>query len=56
MESEEDRDRLRRILEDHLRYTGSRKAKEILDDWHNSVGRFLKVMPIGYKNVLEGKA
>ena len=56
VESEEDRDRLRRILEDHLRYTGSRKVKEILDDWHNSVGRFLKVMPIGYKNVLEGKA
>ena len=56
VESEEDRDRLRRILEDHLRYTGSPKAKAILDDWHNSVGRFLKVMPIGYKNVLEGKA
>ena len=55
LESDEDRRKLRRILENHLRYTGSPKAKALLDDWENSVGRFLKVMPIGYKEVLAAK-
>ncbi len=56
VESPEDMAELKRILENHLRYTGSPKAKEILDDWHNSVRRFLKVMPIGYKKILQGSS
>jgi glutamate synthase domain-containing protein 3 len=56
VESPEDMAELRRILENHLRYTGSPKAKEVLDDWHNSVHRFLKVMPIGYKKILQGSS
>lgn len=50
-----DRTELRRILEDHVRYTGSQKAKDILADWDKNVTRFLKVMPIGYKKILESQ-
>ncbi len=52
VESDEDIAELKGILENHLRYTGSAKAKELLDDWKNSIGRFLKVMPIGYKEII----
>ena len=55
VESPQDIDELKGILEKHLRYTGSKKAKELLDDWEHNVKRFLKVMPIGYKHVLEQK-
>ena len=55
VESPQDIDELKWILEKHLRYTGSRKAKDLLDDWEHNVKRFLKVMPIGYKHVLEQK-
>ncbi len=55
VESPQDIDELKGILEKHLRYTGSKKAKDLLDDWEHNVKRFLKVMPIGYKHVLEQK-
>ncbi|MDR1405459.1 MAG: glutamate synthase large subunit [Candidatus Methanoplasma sp.] len=55
VESESDRSELRSILESHLRHTGSPKAAEILDDWECSISRFLKVLPIGYKKLLETK-
>ncbi len=44
---------LRRLLENHLKYTGSLKAREILDDWENSLKRFVKVMPNDYRRVME---
>lgn len=47
VESPQDIDELKEILWKHLRYTGSRKAKDLLDDWEHNVKRFLKVMPIG---------
>lgn len=54
VESQEDVSELRSILEAHFNNTGSRKAKEILDDPHG-VKRFIKVIPIGYKELLEAK-
>ena len=53
VESKEDMDELEGILRNHLRYTGSRKAEELLKDWNHNVTRFLKIMPIGYKRILE---
>ena len=44
---------LKGIIEDHLRYTGSAKAKAILDSWDDHLPRFIKVMPVGYKLLLE---
>jgi glutamate synthase (NADPH/NADH) large chain len=55
MDSAADRNELRGILEDHLKYTGSEKAKAILDDWENSVTRFLKIIPIEYEKILHSK-
>ncbi len=53
IEDEEDRDELRTILTDHLKYTGSRKAEEILSDWNENCGRFVKIIPAGYKMLLK---
>ena len=53
VESERDVSELKGIIEDHLRYTGSAKAKAILDSWDDHLPRFIKVMPVGYKLLLE---
>ena len=49
----DDRRELKTILERHLRYTGSKKAKSLLSDWENSCKRFIKVIPVGYKALLK---
>ena len=37
--------RLRALIEDHARYTGSPAARAILDDWHAALHRFWRVAP-----------
>lgn len=44
---------LRRLISMHHIYTGSRKAKMILDDFDNQLGMFIKVIPYDYKKVLQ---
>jgi len=46
---------LKKSIENHLAFTGSTVAKSILHDWGRSVGRFVKVMPVDYKRVLEAR-
>src|SRR3954453_8883529 len=41
------------LIEDHVRLTGSPRGKKLLDNWDHLVARFVKVMPIEYKKVLE---
>jgi glutamate synthase (NADPH) large chain len=36
----------------HMELTGSPRAKWILDNWHDSVSRFIKVFPHEFKRVL----
>jgi glutamate synthase (NADPH/NADH) large chain len=43
---------LRRLLEEHNRWTGSRRAREILDNWKETRGKFVKVFPNEYKRAL----
>ena len=43
---------LRKMLEDHNRYTGSRRARELLDHWSESRAKFVKVFPNEYKRAL----
>ncbi|HWS04762.1 MAG TPA: glutamate synthase subunit alpha, partial [Burkholderiaceae bacterium] len=43
---------LRKLLEDHLRWTGSRRARELLDNWAESRAKFVKVFPNEYKRAL----
>ena len=47
---------LRRMVEEHLSYTGSVTAKRVLDDWDDTLPKFVKVMPIDYKRVLSERA
>ena len=51
-----DRKDLKKILERHLRYTGSKKAKELLSDWEGSCKRFIKVISVGYKMLLKDES
>lgn len=47
-----DEAQLRKLLEDHNRWTGSTKAREILDNWAQTRGKFVKVFPTEYKRAL----
>ncbi|KRB15115.1 glutamate synthase-related protein [Achromobacter sp. Root170] len=51
-ERETDETILRRLVEDHFRYTGSYRAREILGDWEASRGKFVKIMPTDYRRAL----
>jgi glutamate synthase (NADPH/NADH) large chain len=43
---------LRGKIEKHLRYTGSVRAKLILDNWNTYLPKFVKVMPMEYRRAL----
>jgi glutamate synthase domain-containing protein 2/glutamate synthase domain-containing protein 3 len=43
---------LKRLIENHLRHTGSRLAGDILGSWENEKGKFVKVFPMEYRRVL----
>ena len=47
---------VRRLVEDHLRHTGSENAKRVLADWNAALPKFVKVMPKDYKRVLAERA
>jgi len=49
----EDVDLVRDLLIQHAGYTGSTVAAQILSDWDWAVEKFVKVMPIDYRRVLE---
>lgn len=49
----DDEKELRRLLENHVKYTGSPKAKRILTDWDRSVELFVKVFPMEYRFALD---
>jgi glutamate synthase (NADPH/NADH) large chain len=48
----EDQLALREMIKTHWAYTGSRKAKTVLDGWEVFLRKFIKIMPIDYKRVL----
>ncbi len=41
------------LISDHYKYTNSALAKRILDNWKDYVDKFIKVVPIEYKKVLQ---
>jgi glutamate synthase (NADPH/NADH) large chain len=43
---------VRSLIERHVTYTGSARAAEVLAQWPQRVGRFVRVMPKDYKRVL----
>ena len=48
-----DAERLRILLERHHLHTGSKRARALLDDWDNALGKFVKVMPRDYAGALK---
>jgi len=48
----EDDATLRRLIENHVRYTGSKRGKEVLEQWASYRGRFVKVFPKEYRRAL----
>jgi glutamate synthase domain-containing protein 2/glutamate synthase domain-containing protein 1/glutamate synthase domain-containing protein 3 len=52
LSEKEDLLELRSLLENHLKYTGSPKAKAILGDWGRCLPFFVKVFPLEYRRVL----
>jgi glutamate synthase domain-containing protein 3 len=47
---------LKSLIEDHHRWTGSLRARDILDHWAEARGRFVKVFPHEYKRALEKRS
>ncbi|KQU65021.1 glutamate synthase [Aminobacter sp. DSM 101952] len=47
-----DEERLVQLISNHMHYTGSTRAKQILDDWASYRPKFRKVMPVEYRRAL----
>ncbi len=47
-----DDERLHQLISNHLHYTGSTKAKQILENWAEMRGKFVKVMPVEYRRAI----
>ena len=50
---EEDEAELKRLIENHVNYTGSTVGQQVLDNWEAALLQFKKVMPTDYKRVLD---
>ena len=48
-----DKDILFDLIQQHLKWTHSKRAQYILDTWSDMVGKFVKVVPIDYRKALE---
>jgi glutamate synthase (NADPH/NADH) large chain len=47
-----DAQRLRIVIERHHLLTGSARARQLLEDWDNTLASFVKVMPKDYRRAL----
>ena len=53
--AEEDLGTVKELLINHHKYTQSTIAKKILENFTGEKKKFIKVMPMEYKRILEGK-
>ena len=51
--TKDDELRLFRLIDNQRHYTGSERAKAILDDWKAYLPKFVKLMPVEYRKALE---
>lgn len=47
-----DEERLVQLISNHFAYTGSNRARTILDNWADYRGKFVRVMPVEYRRAL----
>jgi len=50
---QEDQDILKDLIKRHFALTQSTQAKRILDTWQDTIGNFVKVVPIDYRKALD---
>ncbi len=55
VESEGDRSVIKTLLQNHQKYTGSKKAKAILDDFDGFLPKFKKIIPEEYKKIISSE-
>ena len=48
--------RLQLLLERHVHYTDSARARDILADWERQAGRFVKVLPVDFRRAVRAMA
>ncbi len=53
--TDEDKAAIYELIVNHHKYTKSKVAKDILDNFGSELKNFVKVMPLEYKRILEGK-
>ncbi|WP_053219516.1 glutamate synthase large subunit [Virgibacillus senegalensis] len=53
LDSYEEIEELKAMVENHYRYTSSSKAAAILSDWSQAISKFVKVIPKEYKQTLD---
>ena len=46
---------LRQLIEWHHQHTGSEKALKVLENWKEMLPKFVKIMPVAYKQVLQAQ-
>ena len=46
---------MRSRIEKHVELTHSKRGQSILDNWNESLGKFLKIMPQDYERVLDAQ-
>ncbi len=51
-DGQSDEVQLKKLLQEHNRWTGSKRARELLDNWDTARGKFVKVFPLEYKRAL----
>ncbi|MGC8771579.1 MAG: glutamate synthase large subunit [Brevinematia bacterium] len=51
----EDENMIKKLLSNHQKYTGSEKAKQILENFEVNKLKFIKVFPLEYKKILEAR-
>lgn len=55
LQEEEDISDVFNMISEHYRLTNSKKAKKILDNWEEYIGKFKRVIPTAYKEILTQK-
>ncbi|MCE2482074.1 MAG: glutamate synthase subunit alpha, partial [Alphaproteobacteria bacterium] len=48
--------RIKLLLERHVHYTDSARARDILADWERHAGRFVKVLPVDFRRAVRAMA
>jgi glutamate synthase domain-containing protein 3 len=56
IESLEDTELLRQLIQRHIEYTGSELGGRVLTNWHAMAPHFVKVFPRDYRRVLDAQA